>query len=192
MDRLRGTSRATKVVGISAALAIVVLAVVSLTGTGGGPRTLPAARSFSLPVLGHPGQRISLGALAGRPVIINFFASWCTPCQRETPMLARFYRQAGGHVMIIGVDSNDQAGHAVRFMRSARVSYPVGADPFPAATTTGYGVIALPQTFFLDARHRIVKRIFGAVTANELSAGVALMNSHLGAAQAAGSGSGGG
>jgi thiol-disulfide isomerase/thioredoxin len=197
LRRMRGLSRATRIIGASAALAVIVVAVISLAGNGAGsgPRPLPAARNFSLPAVGHPGQRVSLAAFAGRPVIINFFASWCAPCKRETPTLARLYRQSRGHITIIGVDSNDQAGPAMRFVRSAGVRYPVGADPLPAATTTGYGVVALPQTFFLDARHRIVKRIFGAVTAKELSEGVALMNSRTGAPSAStagGSGTGGG
>ena len=185
-------SRVTKIVGISAALAVIALAGISLAGNGAasGPRSPAVARNFSLPALGHPGQRVSLAAYAGQPVIINFFASWCAPCQRETPTLARFYRQAAGRIMIIGVDSNDQAGPAMRFVRSARVRYPVGADPLPAATTAGYGVVALPQTFFLDAQHHIVKRIFGAVTAKELSKGVALMNSRKGDPPPGGGGGG--
>src|SRR6266700_951764 len=178
LGRLRGTSRVTKVACIGGALASAAVTVISLTGNGTGdrPRTLPAARNFSLPALGHPGQRVSLAAFAGRPVIINFFASWCAPCKRETPTLARFYRQAAGRITVIGVDSNDQPGPAMRFVHSSGVRYPVGADPMPASTTTSYGVIALPQTFFLDARHRIVKRVFGALTTKVLSEGVALIS----------------
>src|SRR6266516_24186 len=193
LGRLRGTSRMTKFTCIGAALAIAVITVISLTGNGAGarPRTPPAARNFSLRALGHPGQRVSLAAFAGRPVVINFFASWCAPCQRETPALARFYRQSGGRVAIIGVDSNDQARAAMRFVHAAGVRYPVGVDPLPASTTSSYGVIALPQTFFLNARHRIVKRVFGAVTLKELSAGVALMTSRpSGAPQTPGAGGG--
>lgn len=182
--RLSDTSRATKIASISAVLATVALAIVSVTGGLSGnrtaPRTPPAARNFSLPALGHPGQRVTLAAFAGRPVIINFFASWCTPCKHETPALARFYRQSKGQVTIIGVDSNDQNGPAIRFVRSAGVRYLVAADPFPASTTTHYGVFGLPQTFFLNAGHRIVKRVFGAVTAKQLSEGVALMDNHPG------------
>ncbi len=105
---------------------------------------------------------------------MNFFASWCVPCKKETPLLARFYRAQRGRVTILGVDSNDAAAAAIRFVRAAGVSYPVGFDP-AAATATAYGVIAIPQTFFLDARHRVVKRVFGAVTTKDLRAGIAAL-----------------
>jgi thiol-disulfide isomerase/thioredoxin len=186
-QRLRGMSRIVKISCVAAALLIAAIAVVSLAvnGAGATPRTLPAARNFALRELGHPGRQVTLAAFAGRPVIVNFFASWCPPCKRETPTLARFYRESGGRTAIIGVDSNDENGPALRFVHSAGVRYPVGVDPLPAATTISYGVLALPQTFFLNARHRIVKRIFGAVTMKELSAGVTLMNEGWRAASSA-------
>lgn len=174
--RLRDASLTTKIVCGAAATALAI-ALVWLAGSGSSPTTPapPAARNFTLRALGVPGEKIALAGYAGKPVIVNFFASWCTPCQRETPLLARFYRESGGRTMIIGVDTNDQVTPALKFVQRAGVTYPVGSDPYPAATTTSWGVYGLPQTFFLDARHRIVKRVFGAVTAKDLSAGVARM-----------------
>jgi cytochrome c biogenesis protein CcmG, thiol:disulfide interchange protein DsbE len=176
--RLRGLSLTAKITYAMAALLLAFIAVVSLAGGSAGTsaRELTLAKDFRLPGLGHRGQPISLAAYAGQPVIVNFFASWCVPCKRETPLLARFYQARRGRVIVIGIDANDQAGPALRFIRSAGVTYPVGADPFPAHATTSYGVLALPQTFFLDAGHRIVQRIFGAVSQRELTAGVALMD----------------
>ena len=112
-------------------------------------------------------------------MIVNFFASWCGPCQRETPLLAWFYRASADRVVIIGVDADDSAPAARRFVTSERVRYPVGSESAPGVADA-YGVSAagIPETFFLDARHRIVKRILGDVTAQELSAGTALMDSH--------------
>lgn len=187
MRRLLAMSRIVKFSCAGAALLVAAIAVVSLAGNGAGaaPRVLPAARNFALRELGHPGRKVALAAYAGRPVIVNFFASWCPPCKLETPTLARFYRESGGRTAIIGVDSNDETGPALRFVHSAGVRYPVGVDPLPAATTTSYGVLALPQTFFLNARHRIVKRIFGPVTMKELSEGVILMNKGWRAASSA-------
>jgi len=91
-------------------------------------------------------------------------------------MLARFYVSMHGRVRVIGVDSNDEAASALRFVRKTGVSYPVGSDPYPATTTTSYGVYALPQTFFLNARHQIVLHILGALTTKDLTKGVSLMD----------------
>jgi cytochrome c biogenesis protein CcmG, thiol:disulfide interchange protein DsbE len=179
VGRLRGISRTSKIVLASAAAALVAIALIGiLTAPGGAtpPRTQPPAKAFTLSLLGHPGQHVSLASYAHKPLIINFFASWCTPCQHETPLLARFYTSHGGRIAVVGIDANDEAGPAEKFVQKAGVTYPVGFDPFPAATTTSYGVYALPQTFFLNASHRIVKHVIGAVTQGDLNAGVALMN----------------
>lgn len=165
---------------VIATAAVIALAVASVTaGTGGGPRNPAAARNFTAPVLGHPGRHISLGSYRGRPVIVNFFASWCAPCQRETPLLARYYRSAGSKVTVIGIDVNDRSAAALRFVRRAGVSYPVGTDS-PPRTALSYGVSGLPQTFFLDASHRIVKRVFGALTPRELAAADSLIGARAG------------
>jgi cytochrome c biogenesis protein CcmG, thiol:disulfide interchange protein DsbE len=158
------------------AVALAIAAVVSLTGGSprGGPHALAAANNFTLPGLGHPSQRVALAAYTGRPVIVNFFASWCVPCRQETPLLARFYRAEHGRVTILGVDTNDATAAALRFARASGVTYPVGFDP-ASATATAYGVIAIPQTFFLNARHQVVRRVFGAVTMKDLHAGTAAL-----------------
>ena len=153
------------------------LTAIALAGSGSttsaGAVADPQAPAFSFPVLGHPAQRISLAAYAGRPLIVNFFASWCEPCQQETPLLARFYRTEHGKVALVGLDENDSLSHALSFTRAKGVTYPVGWDPEVTAASA-YGVSALPQTFFLNARHRIVDRIFGAVTLADLNKGIAL------------------
>ena len=165
----------------SAAVLAVVAALLALGATSAGsPKAAvhhPRAPGFSLAVLGHPGQHVSLAQYAGRPLIINYFASWCPPCQRETPLMARFYRTEHGRVTILGVDVNDSSSAALAFVHKTGVGYQVVADPAPMAATLAYGVVALPQTFFLNAQHRIVKRVIDAVTLAELHTGVALMTS---------------
>jgi cytochrome c biogenesis protein CcmG/thiol:disulfide interchange protein DsbE len=177
--RRRGVSRQSKIVLAGAAAALLAIAVITVLTTGSKaapPRTLPHAKAFTLSMLGHPGEHVSLAAFAGRPLIINFFASWCTPCKRETPLLARFYASHGGRTLIVGIDANDAAGPAEKFVQAAGVTYPIGFDPFPSNTTTSYGVYALPQTFFLNAQHRIVKHVIGGVTLTDLNQGTALMD----------------
>jgi thiol-disulfide isomerase/thioredoxin len=166
-----------KIMSTVAALPLAVILLLTGCSSGGTPATaLPAAKSFTLKELNQPGQQISLAAYSGKPVIINFFASWCTPCKKETPLLAKFYKSSHGKVVIIGVDANDQSGPAEKFVQAADVTYPVAVDPFPAKTTTSYGVFALPQTFFLNSKHRIVKKILGDVTLTQLTKGVALID----------------
>jgi len=177
--RRRGISRQSKIVLAGAAVALLAIVVITVATAGSKaapPPTPPAAKAFTLSLLGHPGQHVSLAAYAGRPLIINFFASWCPPCQHETPLLARFYRDSGGRTLIIGIDASDEARPAEKFVQSAGVGYPVGFDPFPAPVAISYGAFNLPETFFLNARHRIVKQVFGAVTLAELRAGVAVMD----------------
>lgn len=174
VGRTRLAVIAAAIVAVGTAL-IVVGGTVGASGTSRSGHGLGYAQSFDLSVLGHPGRRLSLSALAGKPVIINFFASWCDPCQRETPMIARFYRGTNGRPTIIGIDVNDSARAAEAFVRKSGVVYPVAVDPPPMKTAIGYRLPGLPATFFLDSRHRIVKRVFGAVTHAELASGAALI-----------------
>jgi cytochrome c biogenesis protein CcmG, thiol:disulfide interchange protein DsbE len=172
-SRIRSPRTALIAAGV-VTVAVVLIVVGATVGAGApAPHSLGKAKNFTLSVLGHPGQHLSLQSLDGTPVIVNFFASWCEPCQQETPLLARFYRGEHGQVALVGLDENDILSHALSFTGAKGVTYPVGWDPENTAASA-YGVGGLPQTFFLDARHRIVDRVFGAVTLAELDKGIAL------------------
>jgi cytochrome c biogenesis protein CcmG, thiol:disulfide interchange protein DsbE len=161
--------RKTALVG--AATALLAVAAVSVLTAGSGVRhaALQQAKPFTISQVGDPARSISLADFRGKPVIINFFASWCEICREETPLLARFYRAHDGRVLIIGVDGNDTTTAALKFLHAHGVTYPVGADP-ALHLTFAYGVGAgFPQTIFLDARHQILRHIYGAVTAGELN-----------------------
>ena len=167
----------------TASVLAVVVALLAVGATSGGsPKHAPPprAQAFTLPELGHPGQRISLAQYAGHPLILNFFASWCEPCQRETPLIARFYRSHRRSVVIIGIDVNDTSSAGLAFARKMGVAYPVASDPAPMTMALSYGVAALPQTFFLNAQHRVVKRMIQAVTLADLRRGVAVMTRQSG------------
>jgi thiol-disulfide isomerase/thioredoxin len=174
--RLGGLGRARLAALTAVVVGIVV--IVALSFTGAGPQHTPPtpAKNFSLQALGHPGQQISLNSLAGRPVIVNFFASWCTPCRKETPLLAKFFRTRHGSVAVIGIDVSDQATAALAFVHRSGVTYPVATEPASDSTVIAYDLPGLPATFFLDGHHRIVKRVYGAVTQAELTSGTALID----------------
>jgi cytochrome c biogenesis protein CcmG/thiol:disulfide interchange protein DsbE len=183
---VRLVARHKVISSVTVVFAAAVIAV-SLATTGSGASTGsaastgkgasdPAAHAFSLAALGKAGQKVSLSQYPGQPVIVNFWASWCQPCQKETPLLASWYKQRNGRAVLLGLDENDTAASALKFAAAKGVSYPIGFDPDVTAALA-YGVNALPQTFFLNAEHRIVYHVPGAITPAELAKGVRLMDS---------------
>jgi cytochrome c biogenesis protein CcmG, thiol:disulfide interchange protein DsbE len=172
----RWTARLTRRHKVTSAVVVVFIAVViavSVISGAGSVASYPAAPAFTLPALGEPGRLVSLSQYAGQPVIVNFWASWCEPCQQETPLLARWHARHG-RVILLGLDENDTAASALKFARAKGVGYPLASDPDTSAASA-YGVDALPQTFFLNARHQIVAHSVGAVTSAQLAADLSLM-----------------
>jgi cytochrome c biogenesis protein CcmG, thiol:disulfide interchange protein DsbE len=172
-------TRRHKVISTVIVVLVAIVIVVSVTagsghaGHAGRAASDRAAPAFSLPALGEPGGQVSLSQYAGQPVIVNFWASWCEPCQQETPLLARWHTQHG-HVVLLGLDENDTGASALAFARAKGVGYPLAFDPHMTAATA-YGVNALPQTFFLNARHQIVAHAVGVVTSAQLATDLNLM-----------------
>ena len=184
----RGRWPRPAVTAVAAVCAAAIAAVITIDTTShrNTPVTEPAAPAFTLPSLGDPAQMVSLSAYRGHPVIVNFFASWCGPCQRETPVLASFYRASAGRAVIIGVDADDNATAARHFVAHEQVAYPVGFETTPTvANAYGVSAVGIPETFFLNSRHRIVKRILGDVTMRELTEESAVLDGpHVSAAGA--------
>jgi len=97
---------------------------------------------------------VSLSELRGSPVVLNFWASWCSPCQREAALLASAAKARRGRVVFVGVDVNDLTGDARHFLRVHDVPYVVVHSN--SSITARFGLIGLPETFYLDAHGRIV------------------------------------
>src|SRR5580693_7324898 len=128
--------------GSVAVFAAAIIAVSLATSSAAAPPPAPVAPGFTVSALGAPGS-VSLGQYRGKPVVVNFWASWCGPCQQETPLLASWYKQEHGQIALIGLDENDTTAHALAFAHAKGVTYTLGFDPL--TTVTGpYGVDALP------------------------------------------------
>ena len=136
---------------------------------GGG--TAPA---FALSELTDPSATLSLARLRGRPVLVNFWASWCVPCRKEAPLLEAAYRRVGGRVAFVGVDTNDTRGAALSFLHEFGVTYPSVYDPHGTAATA-YGLFGLPTTVFVSPGGRILERNVGVLTSGSLAQGITLL-----------------
>jgi cytochrome c biogenesis protein CcmG/thiol:disulfide interchange protein DsbE len=141
------------------------LLVWKLTHPTPPPRVGARAPAFSLQRLEGTGS-VSLASLRGKTVVLNFFASWCAPCKREAPDLERFWqRNRGRNVVVLGVDSNDSRGDALRFVHAHGVTYPVVSDPNGTVAFNSYDIANLPSTYVLSPRGRLVGgEILGPVT----------------------------
>jgi len=122
------------------------------------------APAFTLGQLDGSGP-VSLASLRGRPVVLNFWASWCVTCKGEAPVLERdwnHYRSRG--LVVLGIDKEDIASDARRFVAAHRLTFPILEDGTGQVTGT-YGVVRQPETYVLNRRGRIVAHLAGPITA---------------------------
>ena len=99
---------------------------------------------------------MSLAALRGKVVVLNFWQSYCPPCTREAPVVSDGGASAGRgkNVVFVGVDEQDLSGPATKFMRRFDITYPVISDDGPLIGH--YGVTGYPETFFIDRHGRVI------------------------------------
>ena len=124
----------------------------------------PEAPARTLPVLGSNGER-SLADLKGKVVVLNFWASWCTPCKAEAPVLERAQHrlQSSGAGTVLGVTYRDATPNSLNFVRKNRVTYPSIRD-VDGDLAQDYGTRALPETFVIDRQGRIAAISRGQIT----------------------------
>src|SRR5436190_12298389 len=122
----------------------------------------PAAPDHALPRLDGPGEQ-SLADYRGRVVVLNFWASWCTPCRVEAPLLEQTQKQLAARGTVLGVTYKDYAADSRKFVRKFGLTYPNLRDD-RLQLAPRYGTSALPETFVIDRRGRIVALSRGQVT----------------------------
>ena len=161
------------------ALVLVVVAVVAAT------RPNNEAASFDSPLIGHhapplsahdfAGQLVSLQRDRGNVVIVNFFGSWCPPCQTEEPNLAQLSfdlrRKHHPRIELVSVDIDDSTPGARQFVRLWHITWPAVPD-HAGQYAAEFGVTGPPMTFFIDPHGVVVGVLSGPATYEQLAAGV--------------------
>ncbi|HUZ21507.1 MAG TPA: TlpA disulfide reductase family protein [Acidimicrobiales bacterium] len=134
----------------------------------GFERVAVRAPQFALPLVAGPG-RVSVASLRGKPIVVNFWASTCPPCQREMPALASVARALSAKVHFVGVDTKDSSrAAAAAFASKHGAEYPIGYDPAESVGNR-YGIVGLPETFFLSPDGtKILAEYVGALNGTSL------------------------
>ena len=140
--------------------------------------TVPAVTAPDFTVYTLDGIPVSLSDFFGKPIVLNFWASWCGPCKRELPDFQEVYDEVGSDVQFLIVNMTDGSRETVEsasaYLVDQGYTFPAYYDTqFSAAMA--YGVSAIPCTYFIDARGCAVARSTGAIDAETLKKGIGMI-----------------
>jgi cytochrome c biogenesis protein CcmG/thiol:disulfide interchange protein DsbE len=158
--RLKTTAQLLAMACVAGLLALLVWSVVHQQHAPGVGSTAPP---FTLPRLEGPGT-VSLASYRGKPVVLNFWASWCEPCKSEAAVLERdwtSYKNRG--VVFLGVDYHDLNSEARRFVSAHALTFPMLADG-SGSVTGRYGISQVPETYVLNRQGQVVAHLRGPIT----------------------------
>ncbi len=162
----------TKVVAVAVLVALVAYTVTrpsteTVFEASGPARPLPAAGKLT-ELTADNFEGVLVG-LRGTPVIVNIWASWCSPCRTETPLLERTWVAQGGRVVILGVASKDVPDNSLAFMEEFGVTYPNVFDS-SGEIRARLGLRGFPTTLVFGADGRLRTTIVGGLTEQRLAA----------------------
>ena len=126
------------------------------------PAVGSTAPNFEAAYLTTPGT-FELSSLRGKPVLLNFWASWCPPCKDETPLLEDAYARYGDDVEFVGIDIRDARDDALEFIETYDVSYPQVRDE-ALRVYEQYGLTGQPESFFIDQNGIVVQHVKGPLS----------------------------
>ncbi len=156
------------------ALLILVPAVAFLVVVGLGtyrsdaqPRPGDRVPQFTAPLLVGDGS-LSLSDLEGKPVVMNFWASWCGPCEDEAPLLREAFEVYGDRIHFLGIDIKDGRSDALAFVDEHGLDYPSVRDE-SQTIYQDYGLTGQPETFFVDSDGVLVEHVAGPLDAQRLA-----------------------
>jgi peroxiredoxin len=140
-------------------VALFLLALLAACNGGRPARIGETAPDFTLT---EAGRSVTLSQLRGKPVLLNFWASWCPPCVEETPSLVQLQKQMGEKVTILAVSEDADEAAYKQFVRDHNVDILTVRDPRQTANTL-YGTFKFPETYVIDKDGKIVRKFIGPV-----------------------------
>lgn len=115
-----------------------------------GPQSLLNHKAPGFTRRAFDGHVLSLASFRGKVVLLNFWATWCAPCQAEMPTFARWQQQYGTQgLQVIGISMDDEAAPARKLVQKLRIDYPIAMGDAPLGEKYG-GVLGLPVTYLID------------------------------------------
>jgi cytochrome c biogenesis protein CcmG/thiol:disulfide interchange protein DsbE len=117
--------------------------------------------------------RQTIGSLRGRPVALNFWASWCEPCRQEAPGLERLAKALRGRASLVGIDWEDNRDAALAFIDRYGWSFPI-LGTSDQSLGGNYGIVGLPTTVILDRGGRITEVLPGPQSAGDIAQALGL------------------
>ena len=159
---------------LATAALIVAAALIAIVagscGSGAGDDVQATEIEFEL----LDGGSTTVGAFGDRPVVLNFFASWCTPCIAEMPALESVHQQRPD-IAFVGLAFNDTPTRAREIVADTGVTYPTGVDP-DSAIGNAYEILGMPTTVFIASDGEAAYQHTGGLTADQITEHI---NEHL-------------
>lgn len=126
------------------------------------------------------GEQVTLSELRGKRVVLNFWATWCPPCEAEMPHMQKYYDQYRDedNVEIVGVNltyAKEKVERVEQFLTSYGITFPIVLAPDDSVPNQ-YQVITIPSTFMIDAEGKIQKKIVGPLDLDTLRENVTQLN----------------
>lgn len=145
----------------------------------------PASQANTDPLIGHPApaftltqlssqittNTLSLANFRGKPIVVNFWASWCDPCKEEAPLLENAWKQMQAQskdIVFVGIDFQEARGEALSFLQAYNITYPLALDTHGTAAGKYY-ITGLPDTIFINRAGTVVSKVSQQITSQLLT-----------------------